>query len=267
MGALMRSFDWSNNPLGPPESWSPTLQAMTRMLLANCFPMLLWWGPDFLQLYNDAYIPVLGDKHPVAALGRPFRECWSEVFYILGPLAQKPFEGGPATWMEDIPLEVNRFGFTEETHFTIGYSAVPDPAAPGGIGGVLATVHEITQKVLGERRLAAIRELSTRSFEAKTVSGACDVAVSTLAHHQLDVPFALIYLLDEKGETAHLACETGLDGFPAFRRGMVPLSDGAAGLWPLALSHQQSKTVIVEDLRDKAGRVPSGRGRTLQILL
>jgi hypothetical protein len=91
MGALMRGFDWSRNPLGPVERWSPTLRVMVKLLLANRFPMLLWWGPDFIQLYNDPYRPVLGDKHWQAALGKPFRECWSEVFHILGPLAQAPF--------------------------------------------------------------------------------------------------------------------------------------------------------------------------------
>jgi len=258
MRALMRSFDWSSNRLGPPESWSPTLQATTRMLLANCFPMLLWWGPDFLQIYNDAYRPVLGLKHPHAALGRPLRECWSEVFHIVGPLAQKPFEGGPATWMEDILLEVNRFGYWEETHFTIGYSAVPDPAASGGIGGVLATVHEITQKVVAERRLAAIRELSTRSFEAKTIQEACDVAASTLAHYPHDVPFALIYLADETGDTARLMSETGVSGFPALRPEVIDLSREPGDLWMLASSRRQSQAVVIDDLQRKAGATPAG---------
>lgn len=258
MGALLRSFDWSKNPLGAPESWSATLQSTTRMLLANCFPMLLWWGPDFLQLYNDAYIPVLGLKHPHAALGRPFRECWSEVFPILGPLAQTPFEGGPATWMEDIPLEVNRFGYREETHFTIGYSAVPDPTALTGIGGVLATVHEITQKVVAERRLAAIRELSTRSFEAKTIRGACEVAASTLEHYPLDVPFALIYLVDEIGDSARLVCETGVSEFPPLRPEVIDISRESGGPWALATSRHQNRTVVIEDLRGKVGDAPAG---------
>jgi PAS domain S-box-containing protein len=260
MGALMRSFDWSKSPLGPPESWTPALQNTARLLLANSFPMLLWWGPDFISLYNDAYRPVLGDKHPHAALGRPFRECWSEVFPILEPLVQTPFEGGPATWVEDIPLEVNRYGFVEETHFTIGYSAVPDPDAPRGIGGVLATVHEITQKVLGDRRLAALRELGTRSFDARTVQGAWDVAISTLAHCPLDIPFALIYLIDESGETARLAGETGVSGFPALRPQSVDLLSETGDLWQLAASRRQNGIVVVDDLTTRAGRLPQGPG-------
>ena len=74
MGALVRSFDWAKTPLGLPHTWSPALKSTTRLVLANCCPMLLWWGPDFYQIYNDAYIPVLGDKHPHCALGKPFRE-------------------------------------------------------------------------------------------------------------------------------------------------------------------------------------------------
>jgi PAS domain S-box-containing protein len=260
MGALMRSFDWSKSPLGPPESWSPALQNTTRLLLANSFPMLLWWGPDFISLYNDAYSPVLGDKHPHAALGRPFRECWSEVFPILEPLVQTPFEGGPATWVEDIPLEINRYGIVEETHFTIGYSAVPDPDAPRGIGGVLATVHEITQKVLNDRRLAALRELGTRSFEARTVQDAWDVAISTLAHYPLDIPFAFIYLIDESGETARLAGATGMSGFPELCPELVDLRTEPGGILQLTSALRQNGIVVIDDLGSHIGRLPQAPG-------
>lgn len=147
MGDLMQRVDWAATRLGPIESWSPALRMMVRFLLANRFPLLLWWGPDFCQFYNDAYRPILGTKHP-QSLGQPVRECWREIWHILEPLIRTPFEGGPATWMEDIPLEINRHGFLEETHFTIAYSPVPDETAPRGIGGVLATVHEISEKIV-----------------------------------------------------------------------------------------------------------------------
>jgi hypothetical protein len=258
MGALMGSFDWAKTPLGPVETWSPTLQATTRMMLSNCFPMLLWWGPDFYQLYNDAYVPVLGDKHPHAALAKPFRECWSEVFHILGPLAQTPFDGGPPTWMEDIPLELKRFEFTEEAHFTIGYSPVPDNTAPNGIGGVLAIVHEITQKVLGDRRVSALRDLTTRSFEAKTAEEACVIAAATLGHYQRDIPFALIYLTEDNGCSARLASQTRADNHGTLCPVLVDLSKESEGVWPLASAREQKQIIFVEDLAGKFGRVPSG---------
>ena len=161
MSERMRRFDWSKTPLGPIESWSPALRMMTRFLLANRFPLLLWWGPQYISLYNDAYRPVLGTKHPWA-VGRPVRECWKEIWHILEPLIDTPFHGGPSTWNEDISLEINRYGFVEETHFTIAYSPVPDDTVSTGVGGVLATVHEITETVIGERRVRALRDLGAR---------------------------------------------------------------------------------------------------------
>ena len=130
---------------------------MVPFVLANRFPQLLWWGPDYIQIYNDAYAPILGAKHP-RAMGVAVRDCWTEVWDVLRPLIDTPFNGGPATWIEDFDLEVQRHGFVEESHFTVAYSPVPDESAPRGIGGVLATVHEITEKVIGERRVGMLRD-------------------------------------------------------------------------------------------------------------
>ncbi len=201
MARLMRAVDWSQTPLGPVATWSPSLRMMVRFLLANRFPLLLWWGPDFLQLYNDPYRPVLGTKHP-KSLGQPANECFPEIWDVIGPLIETPFNGGPATWMEDISLEVNRHGFVEETHFTIAYSPVPDEIAPNGIGGVLATVHVISEQVVAERRVALLRDLGARSAEAKTAEDACRVAAETLAQYPRDIPFALLYLIDPDGTHA-----------------------------------------------------------------
>ena len=116
MAGLIRNYDWAATPLGHPSQWSPTLRMIVRFVLANRFPHLLWWGPDSIQIYNDHYIPVLGAKHPDQALGKPLRECWHEVYDVIGPLVDTPFNGGLATWMEDIELIVRRRGFPEESH-------------------------------------------------------------------------------------------------------------------------------------------------------
>ena len=107
MEARIQSFDWSRTPIGPADTWSPALRTTIDILLRNSFPMLLWWGPEYISIYNDAYRPVLGQKHPWG-LGSPVRECWSEIWHILKPLIDTPFLGGPATWMEDIELEIDR---------------------------------------------------------------------------------------------------------------------------------------------------------------
>src|SRR4029079_5393875 len=126
MGERIRAFDWSQTAIGPAETWSPTLKTVLRMVLVNRFPQLLWWGPDYVQFYNDPYIPIPGSKHPDVSLGRPARECWPEIWHVIGPLVDRPFSGGDPTWNDDIHLELRRSGFLEETHFTIAYSPVPD---------------------------------------------------------------------------------------------------------------------------------------------
>lgn len=122
MGKLIREFDWSKTAIGGPERWTPALKTMLQIMLANRFPHILWWGPEYVQFYNDPYQPIPGTKHPKKVLGQRGCDCWSEIWHIIGPLVDRPFRGGPATWDEDILLEVHRHGFAEETHFTIAYS-------------------------------------------------------------------------------------------------------------------------------------------------
>lgn len=258
MGALIRSFDWSQTPLGPIQRWSSALRMMVRFLLANRFPLLLWWGPQYISIYNDAYRPVLGAKHP-RALGQPASDCWKEIWHILRPLIDTPFRGGPATWNDDLVLELNRHGFAEETHFTIAYSPVPDESVPGGIGGVLATVHEITAKVVGERRVMALRDLGAHAAEAKTAEEACHIAAKTLASHDKDIPFALLYLLDSDSKQARLAGATGnISDGPEFAP-LVDLGAEDKDSWPLAEVVRTEKMEVVSDLAGRFGaRFPSG---------
>lgn len=260
MGALMRAMDWSRTPLGPVAQWSLSLRMMVSFLLANRFPLLLWWGPQYVQIYNDAYRPVLGAKHP-ESMGQPCSECWAEIWQILKPLIDTPFEGGSPTWMEDFELEVNRHGFIEETHFTIAYSPVPDAAASNGVGGVLATVHEITEKIVGERRIAILRELGARSgLEAKTAEEPCRVAAEILTQNPKDVPFALIYLLDRDGRKARrVACSGIADAHLLGPEVLALQGEGQDGVWPLAEAVHSEKTVTIDDLPTRFGTGPSGQ--------
>src|SRR5215510_7301360 len=249
MGAAISAFDWSQTPLGPITSWSPSLRMMVRFLLANRFPLLLWWGPQYVSIYNDAYRPILGTKHPWA-LGQPVRTCWSEIWHVLQPLIDTPFHGGPATWMEDLALEINRHGFVEETHFTVAYSPVPDETVAGGIGGVLATVHEISAKVVGERRVAVLKDLGARASEAKTAEEAYAIAAATLAQHPKDIPFALLYLLEADGQRALLAGAAGVPpGAPASPLVIELSADtGTGGVWPLAEAVRTEAMQVIDAL-------------------
>ena len=258
MGALIRATDWSKIALGPVEGWSQSLRMTVSFLLANRFPLLLWWGSDYISIYNDAYRPILGTKHP-KSMGQPVSECWSEIWHILKPLIDTPFSGGPATWMEDIELEINRHGFVEETHFTIAYSPVPDERAPRGIGGVLATVHEITEKVVSERRVDVQRDIGARAMQAKTAEEACGLIAAALEKHPRDVPFALLYLIDSETGSARLAGASGVGPGAPIGPATIKFSTASSGTgWPLGEALREGEIIVLEDLGGRFAEVPPG---------
>ncbi|HWA29358.1 MAG TPA: ATP-binding protein [Lacunisphaera sp.] len=259
MGERIQSFDWSRTPLGPIDSWSPALKMMVRFLLVNRFPMLLWWGPDFIQIYNDPYRPILGAKHPSPGLGQPVSVCWSEIWHILRPLIETPYRGGASTWMDDILLQLKRHGFEEETHFTIAYSPVPDDTVPEGIGGVLATVNEITEKVIAERRVALLRDLASHTGDAKSVEETCRLAAKVLATHDKDVPFVMLYVVEPQAKRARLAGWSGGVQDGEFAPATVDLTarDHSTG-WPVAAAVATGTTQVVTDLQKKFVMLPRG---------
>jgi signal transduction histidine kinase len=234
----MRSIDWAKTPLGPVDSWSEALQATVALLLHNQASILVWWGPRYVQMYNDAYRPVLADKHP-RAMGQTGSECWHEIWHIIGPMAEAPFLRGVASVSDDLRLAINRKGFFEETHFRVAYSPVPDPTVEEtGVGGVIAIITETTEQVYGERQLRTLRELGARSAtEVKTAEQACLTAAATLGMNPWDVPFSLFYLLDDEGGRARLVAQSGLDGAAADRAAPLEVdvsADGASNCpWPL----------------------------------
>src|SRR5580704_2953902 len=159
MSALIRAKDWSKTALGPSEGWSPSLTLVVNLLLASGFPMAVRWGPDFVMIYNDGYRPILGDKHPWA-LGLPFREVWPEVQTELLALHESLLSGErSAFFQEDLLLRIQRHGSQwEDARFTISYSPIPDVSAPTGVGGVLITAVETTNRVTTEQALRASEE-------------------------------------------------------------------------------------------------------------
>jgi signal transduction histidine kinase len=207
MGQLMRAIDWSRTGLGPVETWPSALRTMVGVVLGSRFPMLMWWGEHLIQLYNDGYRPILGDKHP-ASLGASGPEVWKEIWSTIGPMAEGVLRGGPATWSEHLLLLMNRKGFFEETYFTFSYSPIPDDA--GGRGGVLVTVQETSSQVLGERRLYTLQRVAADSFQARSVEEAARLAMRALDGNPNDLPFALLYLCDAEGRHASRVAARGL---------------------------------------------------------
>lgn len=170
MGALMRATDWARTPVGDVASWSPSFRSMVGLVLRNGFPLCMWWGPELVQFYNDPFRPTLGAKHPTAC-GQSGRECWAEIWHIIGPMIEGPFAGGPAAGAGELPLLIHRNGFFEETHFRVAYSPIPDESVVGtGIGGVLATVSETTAQVIAERQVRTLRELGLHAARSSPLT-------------------------------------------------------------------------------------------------
>ena len=160
MGALMREHDWSTSPLDSPEYWPQCLRSAVSLMLHNRHIMFVAWGPDLAFLYNDAYRPVFGLKHPWA-LGRPFRDVWSEVWDEVEPLVNVAL-GGEATWSENLHLVLERNGYPEDCWFTFSYSPVRDD--DGAVVGLFCAASETTGTVLTERRLKEHTERQRQMF-------------------------------------------------------------------------------------------------------
>ena len=141
MGAQMRAFDWTATPLGAPATWPGVLQTTVRMLLASRHPMILWWGPDLVQFYNDAYRASLGPEMHPDALGQQGRVCWRDNWDSIGPEIDHVMAGHGATWHEDAPAPITRNGTRDDVWWTYGFNPIEDDA---GIHGVLAICSEVT---------------------------------------------------------------------------------------------------------------------------
>jgi PAS domain S-box-containing protein len=256
MGALMRVIDWSATPIGPVERWPQSLRTAVSICLNSRFPMLIWWGPELVKLYNDAYRPMLGTtKHP-RAMGQRGRDCWPEIWDIIGPMLEGVLSRGEATWSDDQLLILDRNGYLEECYFTFSYSPIRDET--GGVGGVFTAVTETTERVLGERRLRTLRELAARAGEAKTAEEACRIAAESMAGNPADMPFALLYLLDTEGRQAHLAGAANIEPeASATPRCTDVTEEGDGSIWPLVQVVRTQQAAMVDDLRARV-ELPDG---------
>ncbi len=251
MGKLMRTLDWSQTPLGPVEQWPQSLRTAVSICLASRFPMLIWWGPELVMLYNDAYRPLLGTtKHP-QAMGQRGRECWPEIWDIIGPMLEGVLTQGEATWSDNQMLPLVRNGYVEECYFTFSYSPIRDET--GGIGGVFTAVTETTGQILGERRLHTLHELTERSSEALSAAEVCSIAAETLAENIADIPFALFYLLQQQETQAVQIGMFGLTPNANYCPFVVDIaqSDEYPGLWSMAQVVRTGEPAFVATLPEQ----------------
>ncbi|MFY9824528.1 MAG: GAF domain-containing sensor histidine kinase [Thermoanaerobaculia bacterium] len=229
MGARMRAFDWSRTPLGRADQWPQSLKTAVRIMLTSRQAMFVWWGDQLINLYNDAYKAIVGGKHP-EALGQPASQVWREIWDQVGPRAESAILDNEGTYDESLLLIMERNGYPEETYYTFSYSPVPNDE--GGTGGIICANTDDTQRIVGERQLALLRELAARTVDARTFDRACTLSAECLATNPKDLPFALIYLVDADKRRVFLAGTCGIErGHPAVPE-TASLDEESA--WPFA---------------------------------
>lgn len=244
MGERILAFDWSKTSLGSIAGWPQSLKTAVRILLNSRYPMFVWWGPELINIYNDAYMPILGARHP-QALGQSAPHIWGDIWPVVGPQSEIVIHQGKATWNESILLMMERYGYTAETYFTFSYSPAPDDV--GGVGGLFCVCTEDTQRVIGERQLALLRDLATKTTDARTWQEACRRSADALASNLQDLPFAMIYIVEPNGTDLFLAGVNGIEsGHPA---APITLSLADKTSWPIAEMLGGANIFVLEDVQ------------------
>lgn len=245
MGERIRAVDWAKTSLGPPEAWPQSLQTVIRIMLASRQPVWVGWGPEFIYFYNDSYKSIVGARHP-AALGLPAEQVWPETWSQIGPMLRSALGGDVGTYVESHLLIMERNGYPEETYYTWSYTPVPND--DGSPGGIFCANTDDTRRVIGERQLSLLRELSANAAHGRTRQQVCEQCIGALKMNSKDLPFALIYLPETEGDMMRLWGSSGVSsGHP-----LAPehIGGGSRSPWPIRelVAAQELQTVAISAL-------------------
>ncbi|MFI5888780.1 SpoIIE family protein phosphatase [Actinoplanes sp. NPDC051513] len=222
----MLELDWSDCPLGPPGTWPDELDNAVRTMLASRAQIIVFHGDDYCGLYNDAYIPVAGGKHP-AFLGRPARLMWAEAWSQLADLFGGVMESGTSYFGSDLLFTLERHGFLEETYFNVSYD--PIRRRDDKVTGLFCIVSETTWRVIGERRVSTLSALGSRLADSPDEATLVADATAVLGENEADMPFAALML--DPGEMpprVRDAAMSGRGGTIALREVVEPTPHAAA---------------------------------------
>jgi two-component sensor histidine kinase len=193
MGALTRAFDWSKTSLGAPQTWPQSLRVIVRLVLNSGHPMFIWWGPELIQFYNDAYRATMGPERHPSALGARGRECWDEIWDIIGPQIEHVMTGRGSTWNVDHLVPVTRHGRREDVWWTYSYAPID---LDGKVGGVLVVCNDVTSEHRArealdlvnhelqhrvKNTLAVLSAVAAQTFRDTSAKAALDVYQGRLA--------------------------------------------------------------------------------------
>ncbi len=251
MGELIRNMDWSSTPLGPLSDWPQSLRTSVSLCLSSTFPILVCWGPDDIQIYNDAYRPICGDLHP-AAMGAPFREVWASAMPVVGDAFERAHQGHGA-YIKDQQMFLDRSGYLEEANMTFSFSPIRDES--GTVGGVFHPITETTPQVLGARRSKGLRDLTASLSATRSIDEIGAQLSAHCARMTADVPFLLFYQIDPETGALQLRGSAGLPADSPLAPATALLDDG---VWPFARSAASQTAAQVDDVAARLGGVACG---------
>ncbi|MDB4989943.1 MAG: Sensor protein, partial [Myxococcaceae bacterium] len=252
-GALIRAFDWSTTSLGPMSQWPQSLRTSVSTMLRSPYPITLFWGRDLVMLYNDPFKPIHGEKHP-ATMGASAHQALAEAWEVLGPLVAKVLASGEPVYVENglVMFARRRGGLKEESYFTWSYN--PTIGEDGKIAGLFAIASETTRQVVGDRRLATLRELSLRTAYDRKVQAVFASMDDVLALAGADIPFLLLYVVER--DVARLVSSTGLTAGGS--AAPLELKLDASSVWPVGRVAESRQEELVESLDARLGPLPGG---------
>lgn len=256
VSSLIQTMDWSCSPLGAPRQWSSSLKTLMATILPAQAQIVLFWGPEYVALYNDAYTPTIGAKHPLA-LGRPAQENWTELWDDLEPLLSGVRNTGQTFSAKDRPFYIERSGYGETAYFDVSYSAVHE--IDGTVGGVLCIVAETTERVQFERRQSFLLELGQALPELNEPEQIEAYAIERVGQ-QLGA--ARVFLAEAQGDDLQVRIARDWVNGASSRIGELRYADIAA-----QLPEQLGRGFIVNAAETASVYVPVLRGNRLEAML
>lgn len=252
MGALMRERDWHSTAVGPVEDWPQSLRTSVSILLESKFPMFIAWGAEYVQFYNDGYIPILGpSKHP-QALGISARDTFPEIWPVIGPMFDDVRRGG-AYGFEDFLMSLDRNGYLEECYFTFSYSPIRDETSQAG--GIMVTTTETTARVIGERRLSMLGDLAGLASQARSETEIWSGSANILRRNPADLAFCLLYRSCGAQSFILEQC-CGIDQDCAAAPPVLNLEEASPNSpWALSALLSNRRAVLIDDVLQRFGPV------------
>ena len=251
-GELLRNFDWSKSVLGPPQLWPQSLKTSVSIILHSKYPMFLWWGRDtIINIHNDAYVALMGTKHPYF-LGRRADELWSEIWEEnLLPMKNMIFDDAESIYGQDLMLVLERKGFREEGYYNFSYSPIINEY--GDVGGLFCACHEETKKVLQQRRMQLSTEINSASWVSNSIAEVINASYKIIDKYYSDIPFSALYILNAKGVAQLVGSTAELQGHEPFDE----YYDFSAedNFWQFGKVIKSRMPVFIEGVGDKITRL------------